>query len=273
MLNLNNNDARLNWRNKIIDDMKLISWNVNGIRAVAKKGLLDIITDLEADIFCFQETKAQVFQVEEVLAPLGLHVSANEAERKGYSGTAIVSKIKPISVTFGIGIPEHDNEGRIITAEFQEFYVVNGYIPNSGSGLKRLDYRQQWDIDMLAYLSSLEKVKPVMFCGDMNVCHQEIDIARPKANYNKTPGYTQKEIDGMSAYLNSGLVDSFRYQHPNEVKYSWWSYRGGARQKNIGWRLDYFLVSKTIMPQITESFILNEVHGSDHCPVGVTFYS
>tara|TARA_R110002050_G_scaffold109799_1_gene221404 strand:+ start:134287 stop:135045 length:759 start_codon:yes stop_codon:yes gene_type:complete len=249
--------------------MKLISWNVNGIRAVAKRGLLDIITNFEADIVCFQETKAQVHQVEEVLAPLGWHVSANEAERKGYSGTAIISKQKPLSVTTGIGITEHDTEGRIVTAEFDDFFVVNGYIPNSGQGLKRIDYRKKWDADMLAYIKKIETKKPVLFCGDMNVCHQEIDIARPKPNYNKSAGYTQIEIDGMSNYINAGLSDSFRNLHPDEVKYSWWSYRGGAREKNIGWRLDYFLVSESIMPQVKESFIMNEITGSDHCPVGV----
>jgi exodeoxyribonuclease-3 len=249
--------------------MKLVSWNVNGIRAVAKRGLLDIINNLEADIVCFQETKAQVHQVEEVLAPLGLHVHANEADKKGYSGTAIVSKQKPLSVTKGIGIAEHDAEGRIVTAEFDDFYVVNGYIPNSGQGLKRLDYRAQWDKDMLAYLKRLEESKPVLFCGDMNVCHQEIDIARPKPNYNKSAGYTQVEIDGMSNYINAGLIDTFRTMHPEEVKYSWWSYRGGARQKNIGWRLDYFLASEKLIPKIKESFILNDIMGSDHCPVGV----
>ena len=249
--------------------MKLISWNLNGIRAVAKRGLLDIINDFDAEIICFQETKAQITQVKEVLEPLGLFVSANEAEKKGYSGTAIVSKIEPISVVLGIGIDEHDTEGRTVTAEFTDFYVVNSYIPNSGQGLKRLDYREQWDKDMLLYLKSLESKKPVLFCGDMNVCHQEIDIARPKSNYNKSAGYTQREIDGMSNYINAGFIDSFRIQHPEEIKYSWWSYRGGAREKNVGWRLDYVLVSESFMPRVSDSFIMNEVMGSDHCPVGV----
>ena len=249
--------------------MKLVSWNVNGIRAVAKRGLLDIITNFEADIVCFQETKAQVHQVEEVLAPLGLFVSANEAEKKGYSGTAILSKQKPLSVSYGIGIPEHDTEGRMVTAEFDNFYVVNGYIPNSKNGLTRLDYRKTWDADVLAYLKELEVDKPVMFCGDMNVCHQAIDLARPKPNYNKSAGYTQVEIDGMSNYIDAGFIDSFRSMHPDEIKYSWWSYRGGARQKNVGWRLDYFLISKPLMSKVKESFILNDVMGSDHCPVGV----
>lgn len=251
--------------------MKLISWNLNGIRAVAKRGLLDIINDFEADIICFQETKAQVHQVEEVLESLNLFVSANEAEKKGYSGTAILSKQKPLSVINGIGIPEHDTEGRTITAEFETFFVVNSYIPNSGQGLKRLEYRAQWDKDMLVYLKGLEKRKPVVFCGDMNVCHQEIDIARPKPNYNKSAGYTQIEIDGMSSYIKAGLIDSYRALNPDTVKYSWWSYRGGARQKNIGWRLDYFLVSQSLMPNVKESEILNDVMGSDHCPVELTF--
>jgi len=250
--------------------MKLVSWNLNGIRAVAKRGLLDIIKDLDADIICFQETKAQIHQTVEVLEPLGLFVAANEAEKKGYSGTAIVSKIKPLSVVKGIGIEEHDNEGRVLTAEFEAFYVVNAYVPNSGQGLKRLDYRQQWDKDMLAYLKSLETKKPVLFCGDLNVCHKEIDIARPKPNYNKSAGYTQVEIDGMDNFTNSGLIDSFRTLHPDEVKYSWWSYRGGARQKNIGWRLDYFLISESLMPKLKSAEILNDVMGSDHCPVSIT---
>jgi len=249
--------------------MNIVSWNVNGIRAVAKRGLLDIIKGFEADIVCFQETKAQVHQVEEVLAPLNLFVTANEAEKKGYSGTAILSKVKPISVSTGIGIAAHDTEGRIVTAEFDEFYVVNGYIPNSGQGLKRLDYRKQWDTDMLKYLKGLEAKKPVIFCGDMNVCHHEIDLARPKPNYNKTAGYTQVEIDGMDNYTNSGLVDSFRSFYPEKVKYSWWSYRGGAREKNVGWRLDYFLVSESFMPKVKDSVIMNEVTGSDHCPVAI----
>jgi exodeoxyribonuclease-3 len=225
---------------------------------------------LDADIICFQETKAQIHQTVEVLEPLGLFVAANEAEKKGYSGTAIVSKTKPLSVVKGIGIEEHDNEGRVLTAEFEAFYVVNAYVPNSGQGLKRLDYRQQWDKDMLAYLKSLEMKKPVLFCGDLNVCHKEIDIARPKPNYNKSAGYTQVEIDGMDNFTNSGLIDSFRTLHPDEVKYSWWSYRGGARQKNIGWRLDYFLISESLMPKLKSAEILNDVMGSDHWPVSIT---
>lgn len=250
--------------------MKIVSWNLNGIRAVAKRGLVEIINHFNADIICFQETKAQVHQVEEVLQDVDFYVTANEAEKKGYSGTAILSKQKPISVTKGIGIAQHDTEGRTLTAEFDEFYLVNSYIPNSGQGLKRLDYRKQWDKDMLDYLKVLEAKKPVIFCGDMNVCHQEIDIARPKPNYNKSAGYTQVEIDGMTNYINAGFIDSFRALNPSEVKYSWWSYRGGARQKNIGWRLDYFLVSDMLMPRVKKSEILNDVMGSDHCPVQIS---
>lgn len=251
--------------------MKFISFNVNGIRASVKKGLLDSLVEIDADAVCFQETKATPEQVAEALTGLqGYHLHAYSAEKKGYSGTAIISKEAPQSVTYGIGIEEHDQEGRVITAEFDEYYLVTAYVPNSGNGLKRLDYRAQWDLDMATYLGRLQEQKPVLFCGDLNVAHREIDIARPKSNYNKTAGYTQKEIDGMDRFLNeTRLIDSFRAQHPEEVKYSWWSYRAGAREKNIGWRLDYFLVSQELMPRISQSFILNEIHGSDHCPVGV----
>jgi len=247
--------------------MRLISSNVNGIRAIAKKGYLETIRQLNPDILCLQETKATSEQVREVLFGLEYHIMANEAQKKGYSGTAILSKIEPLSVSYNIGMEEHDSEGRVITAEFQNYFVVNAYIPNSGAGLKRLDYRQQWDRDMLGYIKKLEMKKPVLFCGDMNVAHTEIDIARPKANYNKSAGYTQVEIDGMSNYLNNGLVDTFRYLNPETIKYSWWSYRAGARSKNIGWRLDYILISKELTPRIIKTDILNDVMGSDHCPV------
>ncbi len=250
--------------------MKLVSWNLNGIRAVAKKGLIDIIKGIDADVICFQETKATEEQVKEVLSELSdCFVVANEAERKGYSGTAIVSKQEPISVAKGLGIAEHDTEGRVITAEFESVYVVTAYVPNSGSELARLSYRQQWDKDVLAYLKKLEETKPVLFCGDLNVCHRDIDIARPKANYNKSAGYMQEEIDGLDNYVSAGLLDTYREQHPEEVCYSWWSYRGGARQKNVGWRLDYVLASASIMDKVDKSFILTTVMGSDHCPVGV----
>lgn len=252
--------------------MKIISWNVNGIRAVAKKDFVESVAKMAPDILCIQETKAQDDQVKEVIdANLeGYHLFSNSAVRKGYSGTAILTKEEPIQVLKDIGVEEHDQEGRVLAAEYKDFYLVTTYVPNSGQGLVRLDYRQGWDKDFLNYLKKLEESKPVIVCGDMNVCNKEIDIARPKPNYNKSAGYTQIEIDGMDNFVNAGLVDTFRQQHPDEVKYSWWSYRGGAREKNIGWRLDYFLVSESIMPRVSESFILNDIHGSDHCPVGIS---
>ncbi|MES2555931.1 MAG: exodeoxyribonuclease III [Bacteroidota bacterium] len=250
--------------------MKILSFNVNGIRAIAGK---TFITDMQAigmDIICLQETKATVEQVKETIAPLGYkYVYANEAERKGYSGTAILSNIEPISVTFDMGIAEHDNEGRVICAEYTDFYLITVYTPNSGSELLRLGYRQTWDADFLKYLKGLEAKKPVIVCGDLNVAHKSIDLARPKANYNKSAGHMQQEMDGMDNYHASGLVDSFRAHNGEEVKYSWWSYRGGAREKNIGWRIDYFLVSESFLGRVKSATIHNEIHGSDHCPVGL----
>lgn len=254
--------------------MKIISFNVNGIRASAKKGLLESLRNLNADIVCLQETKATVNQVKEVLQDLDHYqVYANEADRKGYSGTAILTKEKPINVTYDIGIAEYDKEGRVITAEYLDFYLVNVYVPNSGAGLVRLDYRKRWDEALLNYLQVLEKLKPVIFCGDLNVAHQPIDIKNDKANYNKSAGYTQTEIDGMDNYLDSGLVDSFRKLHPDEEKFSWWSFRANARARNIGWRIDYVLLSKGLVPKLKEAYILNDVQGSDHCPVGVSLKS
>ncbi len=251
--------------------MKYISWNVNGVRAVAKKGFADKVKEMNPDVICLQETKATPEQTAEAVSDLSDYkVYALGAERKGYSGTAILTKADPIQVTYGLGIEEHDTEGRVITAEFTNHYLVTAYVPNSGNGLKRLDYRETWDVAMREYLASLEKEKPVIWCGDLNVAHTEMDIARPKSNYNKTAGYTQVEIDGMTRFIEGGLVDTFRALHPEEIKYSWWSYRGGAREKNIGWRLDYFLISKSIQDKVAEAFILNEVEGSDHCPVGIT---
>lgn len=250
--------------------MKLISWNLNGIRAVAKKGLVDIIKDLDADVICFQETKAQDDQVAEVLESLdGYFVHSYSAEKKGYSGTAILSKKEPISISKGLGKEAHDNEGRLITAEFEDFYLLTAYVPNSQNELKRLDYRMQWDKDLLVYMKVLEQTKPVILCGDLNVAHQPIDLTNPKSNFNKTAGYTEWEIGGMDNFLKGGYTDSFRYFYPNEIKYSWWSYRMNARARNIGWRLDYFLVSDALLPQLKDAFIINEVEGSDHCPVGV----
>ena len=250
--------------------MKLISFNVNGIRASVKKGLLDSIAELDADIIGFQETKATPEQVKEALFGISdYHVYAFSAEKKGYSGTAVITRTEPISIQYGIGQVEHDDQGRAITCEFDEFYFLNVYVPNSGNGLLRLPYRKTWDAALLSYIKELEKKKPVVYCGDMNVAHRPIDIKNDKSNYNNTPGYTQDEIDGMDNYVNAGLVDTFRHFHPDEVKYSWWSYRANARANNVGWRLDYFLVSEGLMSKVKNSFILNEVEGSDHCPVGI----
>ncbi len=250
--------------------MKLISWNVNGIRAIQKKGFIELIHKLDADVIGLQETKAQDNQVIEALADLeGYHVYSNSAIRKGYSGTAILSKTEPINVSYDIGIEEHDQEGRVITAEFQSFYLVNTYVPNSGSELARLEYRQTWDKALLTYMQELEKTKPVLLCGDLNVAHRPIDLARPKANYNRSAGFTEQEIAGIDAYIDAGYVDTFRLHHPETIKYSWWSYRAGARAKNIGWRIDYFLASQKLVPRVKEACILNDYMGSDHCPVGI----
>jgi exodeoxyribonuclease III len=251
--------------------MKLISFNVNGVRASVGKGLTTSLKRVAADIVCFQETKATAEQVAVALADMdGYHLHAHAAEKPGYSGTAILSKEAPSRVSYGIGIEEHDSEGRVITAEFAKHIVVNTYVPNSGEGMKRLGYRKTWDDALRAYLVRLAKgAKPVIFTGDLNVAHQPIDIARPQANYNKTSGYTQTEIDGMSALLAAGYVDTFRAKNPDTVKYSWWSQRFGAREKNVGWRIDYVLVSKGFEKHVKDAFILNEVMGSDHCPVGI----
>ncbi len=250
--------------------MKIISFNVNGIRAVAGKTFIPDMQRVNADVICLQETKATPEQVQDACVGLtGYHVFANSAERKGYSGTAIFSKSQPVNVTYGIGIPEHDTEGRVVCAEYDSYFVISVYVPNSGSELLRLGYRQTWDADFLSYLKKLESKKPVIVCGDFNVAHQPIDLARPKENYNKAAGYMQEEIDGMNLFVQNGLIDTFRALNPAQVKYSWWSYRAGAREKNVGWRIDYFLVSQSFLPQVKESFILNDVFGSDHCPVGI----
>lgn len=249
--------------------MKIVSWNVNGIRAVAKKDFFKDFETIGADMFCFQETKAQEDQVAETLASISTHkLYAYSAEKKGYSGTAILTRQEPLKVSKGIGISEHDTEGRVLTLEFEKFYLITVYVPNSGNDLKRLDYRQVWDKAFFDYLKQLEKSKPVVVCGDFNVAHKDIDIARPKANYNKSAGYMQEEIDGMDRYTSNGFVDTFRVLHPTEKdRYSWWSYRAGARESNVGWRIDYFLVSQSFMPHITSAEILDKVYGSDHCPV------
>ena len=250
--------------------MKIISFNVNGIRAIVQKSFVADMRRVNADIICLQETKATVDQVKEAVAELSeYHVFANEAEKKGYSGTAILTKHNPIAVTYYIGVGDHDNEGRVTCAEFEAFFVITVYVPNSGSELLRLPYRQTWDEDFLKYMKRLEQTKPVIVCGDFNVAHKAIDLARPKQNYNTSAGYMQEEITGMDSFSDNGLVDTFRALNGDEVKYSWWSYRGGARDKNVGWRIDYFLVSSTFLPRVSESFILNDVKGSDHCPVGI----
>jgi exodeoxyribonuclease-3 len=247
--------------------MQIISWNVNGVRATVKKGLIDIIHDSGADIYCLQETKAQDDQVQEALAELKeFHVYSNSATKKGYSGVAIISKTEPINVTTDMGIEEHDDEGRVICAEYPDFYLINVYVPNSGAGLKRLDYRAAWDEAFKSYLSDLQKVKPIIVTGDFNVAHAAIDLKNDKSNYNKTSGYTQKEIDGLDGILSIGLKDSFRELNPEEVKYSFWSTRFNARASNAGWRIDYFLVSDSLMPKVTSAFIDNDTFGSDHCP-------
>ena len=250
--------------------MKIISFNVNGIRAIVGKTFIQDMQRVNADVICLQETKATPEQVQDACVTLeGYHVFANSAERKGYSGTAILSKVQPLNVTFGIGIAEHDTEGRVVCAEYSSYFVVSVYVPNSGSELLRLGYRQTWDADFLSYLKKLESIKPVVVCGDFNVAHQAIDLARPKENYNKAAGYMQEEIDGMNQFVQNGLIDTFRSLNPDLVTYSWWSYRAGAREKNVGWRIDYFLVSQSFLPQVKESFILTDVYGSDHCPVGI----
>jgi len=251
--------------------MKIVSWNVNGIRAVAKKDFFKDFEQMNPDILCLQETKAQDDQVAETLSPIsGYHIYSNSAEKKGYSGTVIISKTKPLSVTRDIGITLHDNEGRVLCLEYENFFLIDVYVPNSGSELKRLNYRQDWDLAFFNYLKNLEKTKPVIVCGDFNVAHRAIDLTHPKPNYNKSAGYMQEEIDGMDRFTQGGLVDTFRHFYPEKTEaYTWWSYRAGAREKNVGWRIDYFLVSEAFVPYVKKAFILNEVLGSDHCPVGI----
>jgi exodeoxyribonuclease-3 len=250
--------------------MKVVSFNVNGIRAITSKNFIQDMTEINPDVICLQETKADVEQVKLAVASLSSYeVFANAADKKGYSGTAILTKVKPISVVYDMGIDEHDHEGRIVAMEFEKCYVISVYVPNSGSELARLSYRQQWDADFLKYLKSLEESKPVVVCGDFNVAHTAIDLARPKENYNKAAGYMQEEIDGMNNFIAADFIDTFRHFYPNESKYSWWSYRAGAREKNVGWRIDYFLVSTSFISNINSASIHNEIHGSDHCPVAI----
>ncbi|MBR2472259.1 MAG: exodeoxyribonuclease III [Clostridia bacterium] len=247
--------------------MKLISWNVNGFRAVLTKGFNDFFDSIDADIFCIQETKMQEGQAEYL--PKGYYQYWNSAEKKGYSGTAIFTKQEPISVSYGLGIEEHDKEGRVITLEFDKFFFVGVYTPNAQDGLKRIDYRMQWEDAFREYLCALDKKKPVITCGDLNVAHNEIDLKNPKANRNN-PGFTDQERGKMDALLDAGFTDSFRYLYPDlEEAYSWWSYRFNARSRNAGWRIDYFLTSNRIAKDIQQAVIYTEVYGSDHCPVGL----
>ena len=250
--------------------MKLATWNVNGIRSVLNKGALqEYVLESNPDILCLQETKAQQEQVELGMEFSEYDVYFNSAVKKGYSGTAIFTKVKPLSLTYGIGIEEHDQEGRVITAEFEKFYLVTVYTPNAKRDLSRLAYRQVWEDDFLAYIKKLEETKPVIFCGDLNVAHKEIDLANPKTNVNNA-GFTKEERAKFDQVVASGLVDAFRYLHPDAVgAYSWWSYMGGARARNIGWRIDYFVVSEALAPLLKEVDIRSDVTGSDHCPVEI----
>ena len=247
--------------------MKLISWNVNGLRAVLRKNFLAYLEDERPDILCVQETKASPEQVEQ-LWPAHYTTYWNAAQKKGYSGTAIFTRTRPLKITTGIGHAGHDGEGRVLTAEYPGFYLVNVYVPNSQRELTRLAYRQQWDRDFLAYLKKLEKKKPVVFCGDLNVAHTEIDLANPKANV-KNHGFTPEERAGFSAFVTAGFIDTFRHFEKAGGHYTWWSPMAGARSRNVGWRLDYFLVSAAFAPKLRRAFIRPEVMGSDHCPVGI----
>ncbi len=247
--------------------MKFISWNVNGIRACMGKGFLDFFKETDADIFCLQETKLQAGQIDLELP--GYHQYWNYAEKKGYSGTAIFAKEEALKVTYGIGVEEHDHEGRVITLEYPDFYFVTVYTPNSQNELARLDYRMKWEDDFLAYLKKLEVSKPVIFCGDLNVAHKEIDLKNPKTN-RKNAGFTDEERGKFTALVDAGFIDTFRYFYPDlEGVYSWWSYRFSARAKNAGWRIDYFLTSASLKDRLQDAMIYNEVMGSDHCPVGL----
>lgn len=271
MLNVELGIRHSNWQfniqhSTLLQKMKFISWNVNGLRACVGKDFENQFKELDADFFCLQETKMQEGQLD--LQFEGYESYWNYAEKKGYSGTAIYTKHKPLNVSYGMGVEEHDHEGRIITLEYDQFYLVTCYTPNSQTELKRLDYRMTWEDDFRKFLKSLDAKKPVVICGDLNVAHEEIDIKNPKTN-RRNAGFTDEEREKMTVLLNDGFTDSFRYLHPDEVTYSWWSYRFKAREKNAGWRIDYFLVSDRLREQITEAKIHTDIMGSDHCPVEV----
>lgn len=245
--------------------MKLISWNVNGLRACVGKGFLEIFQKLDADIFCLQETKMQAGQLDLDLP--GYHQYYNYADKKGYSGTALFTKKEPLNVTYGIGVDVHDHEGRVITAEFEDFYFITVYVPNSQNELARLDYRMEWERDFLAYVKKLEETKPVIYCGDLNVAHKEIDLKNPKTNHHNA-GFTDEERAAFSRVLDSGMIDTYRYFYPDKTDiYSWWSYRFQARAKNAGWRIDYFVVSESLKDRLVSADIHTTIEGSDHCPV------
>ena len=245
---------------------KLISWNVNGLRACVTKGFIDFFNSVDADVFCLQETKLQQGQID--LDLQGYHQYWNYAEKKGYSGTAIFAKKEPISVFYGIGIPEHDHEGRAITLEYDDFYLLCVYTPNAQKELARLSYRMEWEDALRGYIKALDAKKPVIYCGDLNVAHEEIDLKNPKTNHHSA-GFSDEERGKFTELLASGFKDTFRALYPEKIEYSWWSYMMKAREKNVGWRIDYFVVSDRLFPRVKDSFILGEIMGSDHCPVGI----
>ncbi len=252
-------------------ELHLVNWNVNGIRAIIKKDFIKDIRQLAPDVLCLQETKASVEEVKsalELLPEFKTYVNSCKT-RKGYSGTTILSKIEPIQVTCDMTVEEHDQEGRVMAAEFEKFFLVTVYTPNSGEGLKRLDYREKWDTEFRNYVNGLAAKKPVIICGDLNVAHQPIDIARSKENYNKAAGYTQREIDGFTTLLESGFVDTYRRLYPETVKYTYWNVMFNSRARNVGWRIDYFLVTENIIGNVKDSLIYDHILGSDHCPVGL----
>jgi exodeoxyribonuclease-3 len=251
--------------------VNIINWNVNGIRSIIKKDFVKDVQTMDPDILCLQETKASALECKsalELLSGYKTYVNASKA-RKGYSGTAVLSKTEPLSVTYDMNMEEHDQEGRVITAEFDKFFLVTVYTPNSGEGLKRIDYREKWDEDFRNYVVALNAKKPVIVSGDLNVAHKAIDIARAKENYNKSAGYTQREIDSFDKLLNLGFIDTFRHFHPDVVKYSYWNNFFNSRSRNVGWRIDYLLVSQSLVPKLKEASISDEIMGSDHCPIGL----
>lgn len=246
--------------------MKLVSWNVNGLRAALKNNFLEKFTSMGPDIMCLQETRVSPHEIN--IALNGYLMFWNTAQKRGYSGTAVFSRLKPLNVSYGMGIDEHDTEGRIITLEFLDYHLVNVYTPNAQHELVRLDYRQRWDADFLSFIKALERSKPVIFCGDLNVAHKEIDLKNPKSN-ERNPGFTLEERAGFDRYIDSGFIDTFREFNTDPGNYTWWSYRFNARAKNIGWRIDYFCISPLLQPRLKDAFILKDIYGSDHCPVGI----